>query len=227
MCQGCGVNAPPDLPSARPAATVVIAREGSDGLEVLLLKRSAVGAFAGMWVFPGGRVDDADSGDDDLQRAASAAVREAAEEAGLFVDPTQLIALSHWTPPVVAPKRFTTWFFVVPWSGGEVTIDDHEIVAEQWMSARAAIASDLPLTPPTYVTLATLAEAGSFTGLRALIEVRGIERYVTVIVKDEDDLVMMWERDAGYESGDPHVWGPRHRIRMTEGQPLLYERSGA
>ena len=136
------------LPDARPAATVIIARDAehrlplhgvpTSGLQVLLLKRSDVGAFAGMWVFPGGRVDDDDAGDDELGKAASAAAREAQEEVNLVVDPSTLIPLSHWTPPAIAPKRYTTWFFVAPWGGDEATVDDHEIVASRWIGARDA-----------------------------------------------------------------------------------------
>ena len=46
----------------RPAATVLLLREENGELEVLMMRRGAGLAFmAGMWVFPGGRVDDADA----------------------------------------------------------------------------------------------------------------------------------------------------------------------
>src|SRR5438876_6495650 len=85
-----------------PAATVVLLRDGTDGLETLLLRRNSKLEFAGgMWVFPGGRIGTADyvselvgaAGDrlPPLERepaamlaaAKRAAVREAKEEAGL------------------------------------------------------------------------------------------------------------------------------------------------
>lgn len=91
----------------RPAATVVIARDGNAGMEVLLLQRTHSAVFMpGVYVFPGGAVDDADY-DPLLWRSASelddpaasrmlgldrgglaylmAAVREAFEEAGLLL----------------------------------------------------------------------------------------------------------------------------------------------
>ena len=44
-----------------PAATVVLLREGRDGPEAYLQRRPAGMGFAGgLWVFPGGRVDEAD-----------------------------------------------------------------------------------------------------------------------------------------------------------------------
>lgn len=55
----------------RPAATVVLAREGPQGPEALLLRRPSRSAFAaGAWVFPGGVVDAADA---DLRLADGAA----------------------------------------------------------------------------------------------------------------------------------------------------------
>jgi 8-oxo-dGTP pyrophosphatase MutT (NUDIX family) len=45
----------------RDAATVMLVRDGRDGLEVFMLQRTLKAVFAGgMYVFPGGAVDDAD-----------------------------------------------------------------------------------------------------------------------------------------------------------------------
>jgi 8-oxo-dGTP pyrophosphatase MutT (NUDIX family) len=95
-----------------PAATVVVLRDGQAGLEVYLQRRTmAMGYAAGLWVFPGGRVDPADqdpaleawwSGPGPVAWAARlglglaeargtvvAACRECLEEAGvLLADPT-------------------------------------------------------------------------------------------------------------------------------------------
>ena len=37
-----------------PAATVVLLRDGDDGIELLMLKKNSKITFGGMWVFPGG-----------------------------------------------------------------------------------------------------------------------------------------------------------------------------
>ena len=213
------------LQPARPAATVVVARERGEAFEVLLLKRSEVGAFAGMWVFPGGRVDDGDAGHDEVTRAVSAAVREAREEVGVGLHPDGLIALSHWTPPAIAPKRYTTWFFVAPWAEDDVQIDNHEIVQARWISPNDALTEGLAMAPPTHVTLVTLAEADSFDGVREIVARRGIERFVTVPTQHEGALVLLWEPDAGYSAGDPTQPGSRHRMMMRDGLPHLYERT--
>jgi 8-oxo-dGTP pyrophosphatase MutT (NUDIX family) len=66
------------------ASTVVLVRETSDGIEVLLTERPATMSFAaGMMVFPGGRVDPAD-GSSGLA-AHFAAIRELFEEAGVLL----------------------------------------------------------------------------------------------------------------------------------------------
>ncbi len=53
-----------DVP-IRPAATVMLLRAGASGPEVFMLQRTHNAAFArGQFVFPGGRVDDADHGAD-------------------------------------------------------------------------------------------------------------------------------------------------------------------
>lgn len=80
----------------RLAATVILLRDGADGIETLLLCRSSrVGFFPLAWVFPGGRVDPADAalpargalpGVDEAGRvAALAAARECLEEAGIWL----------------------------------------------------------------------------------------------------------------------------------------------
>jgi 8-oxo-dGTP pyrophosphatase MutT (NUDIX family) len=54
-----GVSGSPVAP--RPAATVVVLRDGSAGLEVYIQRRTrTMGYAAGLWVFPGGRIDQAD-----------------------------------------------------------------------------------------------------------------------------------------------------------------------
>lgn len=93
------VGRPPSRPArARPAATVVLMREGADRPEVLLMRRHRSSRFVpGAWVFPGGRVDPADSGPPLYERVHGldarseppapfwvAALRELFEETGVL-----------------------------------------------------------------------------------------------------------------------------------------------
>ena len=79
----------------RPASTVVLLRDGSTVLEVLMVRRNRKLAFAGgFWVFPGGAVEEQDrvlaSGDEDAA-ARHAAAREAEEAAGVNPDPKEMV----------------------------------------------------------------------------------------------------------------------------------------
>ncbi|HTH06773.1 MAG TPA: NUDIX domain-containing protein, partial [Ilumatobacteraceae bacterium] len=74
-----------DVP-IRPAATVMLLRDGQDGIEVFMLRRTNAAVFAGgMYVFPGGRVDPADGEPGSAEAFAVAAVRECYEEAGVLL----------------------------------------------------------------------------------------------------------------------------------------------
>lgn len=89
---------PPHLPvPTRPAATVLLLRDGPKGLEVLMTRRSTTASFApGAYVFPGGGVDTLDAASHaaatrrpaqgDLQLTqAIAAIRECFEELGVLL----------------------------------------------------------------------------------------------------------------------------------------------
>ncbi len=77
--------ADPVLP-AKPAATVMLLRDAdtTEGIEVFMLRRTKAAAFAGgMYVFPGGKVEEADGDGDDAYTIA--AIRECYEEAGVLL----------------------------------------------------------------------------------------------------------------------------------------------
>jgi 8-oxo-dGTP pyrophosphatase MutT (NUDIX family) len=221
-----------NVPEASPAATVVLLRDGTSGLEVLLVQRSAHGAFAGMWVFPGGRVDatDADPAapDDDLVAARRAAAREALEEVGVELDPAHFVPFSHWTPPPMAPRRFSTWFFVVAAPSTEVAVDGSEIHDHWWLSPAEALsrrdAGEIELAPPTWVTLWELASTGSVAEAIEWASSRYPEHFSTNAVRARDSLVALWHGDAGYEDGDLERPGGRHRLWMVA-DGWRYERS--
>jgi len=87
----------PDPDRATAAATVVIARDGAEGLEVLAIERAkGMGFAAGAIAFPGGKVDPGDAPDGPcfagfggLERADATgrvtAAREAFEETGILL----------------------------------------------------------------------------------------------------------------------------------------------
>lgn len=80
----------------RPSATICLLRDGPDGMEVMMGRRSPTAKFMGnAWVFPGGRVDESDQerarhlvrGDNAPSQLPwiLAALRETVEEAGIWL----------------------------------------------------------------------------------------------------------------------------------------------
>mgnify|MGYP001811955677 FL=1 len=211
-----------------PAATVVLLRDGDEGMEALFVQRSkAVKHMGGMWVFPGGRVDDADyPGDGDEYGAAlNAAIRETREEAGLTISPDQLVYLSHWTTPEGAKKRFATWFFLaILEDGQEVSVDGGEIAHHRWIRPEAAFAeiedeeNPFRLMPPTYVSLVDIAPYQSCCEARRGIGGREAIVYAPRMLFVEEGICFLYDGDAGYESADLDAAGSRHRTYMINGQ---------
>jgi len=84
----------PEAPvKPRPASTIVLPREGEEGMEVLLLKRvKSAGFVPGAYVFPGGRVDRGDATDDLVRQVSGLTKDAAAGRLGLFVGEPPAIA---------------------------------------------------------------------------------------------------------------------------------------
>jgi len=103
----------------RPAATVLLLRDGANGIEVLMTRRAMTASFApGAYVFPGGGIDAADTAahplaarratQDDLRLTqAIAAIRESFEELGIllarhadgrFADANDIAAIDRQAP---------------------------------------------------------------------------------------------------------------------------------
>ncbi|MDQ2729337.1 MAG: NUDIX domain-containing protein [Actinomycetota bacterium] len=225
--------------AASPAATVAVLRDGDGGLEVLLVRRNPKGSFAGMWVFPGGRVDvedlraavggvmDAGTGiegaDGEVAAARHAAGREAEEEAGLRLDRGRMEVLSWWLPPAEAARRFATWFFVAAVAPGHaVVIDQTEVHDHVWVEPAEALArrdrDELSLAPPTWMTLHWLAQHRDAASVLAAAASRPPERFVTHAVFSRPGTLaaVVWEGDEGYEDGDLERPGPRRRLVTGE-----------
>ena len=164
----------------RPAATVVLLRDGPDGIEVWLQRRAASLVFApGMHAFPGGRVDDDEVtssvvhdvsheqsvwGDDDAETVRAhlaAAVRETHEESGVQLDPSTLVPWARWVTPPGDSRRYDARFYVARCPADQSPNPlTGEVEAGQWFVVRAAVdafaTGTLPMWPPTISTLVSL-----------------------------------------------------------------------
>jgi 8-oxo-dGTP pyrophosphatase MutT (NUDIX family) len=219
-----GVSVPSQ--SLHQAATVVVVRDGTADdvpcIETLMLRRNERGTFGGMWVFPGGRVDDGDvdprAPDDEMAAARRAASREALEEAALILHPSDMVVLSHWRPPSIVPKGFATWFFVAAASDADVTVDGAEIHEHAWLTPAEVLsrrdAGEVTLAPPTFVTLYVLAQHDTVGGLLAALHRATPERFHTQIGRDGETSVALWHGDEWYEE-QPGPSGARHRLIMA------------
>jgi 8-oxo-dGTP pyrophosphatase MutT (NUDIX family) len=165
----------------RLAASVILVRDAAvpggpedaaSALEVFVQHRVTTMDFAaGMVVFPGGRVDQADSSgwdftDDVVERHAAAwhrssiaaqpssarfnagrvlaaAQREVFEEAGLRLDAATLRPWANWVTPADQPKRFDTYFYVAcPVSGAEPRHQTTEASSSLWMPVRGVLEAE-------------------------------------------------------------------------------------
>ncbi|MGE3275985.1 MAG: NUDIX domain-containing protein [Vicinamibacterales bacterium] len=172
----------------RPASTVVVLRAG-DPFDVLMVRRNDQVAFmAGAYVFPGGRVDEADRAvprpeagfaprfadltADEEWPFHVAAARELLEEASVRIAPTELRPIAHWVTPEIEIRRYDTRFFVTVMPEDQVARHDAgETTALEWVTPDQAIArcraGEIQLPPPTWTTLRRL---GRFTTLDAVLE---------------------------------------------------------
>jgi len=213
----------------QPSATVVLVRDGADGLEVLLVQRDrAVAHMGGMWVFPGGKVEREDytAAGDDYQAAVNAALRETREEAGVSVSPEQLVYLSHWTTPEGAKRRFATWFFLtILEAGQEIVVDGSEIAAYRWvrpgdaLAESADVAHELRLMPPTFVSVSELVDCRDCAQARRLIGGREPVVYAPRMLSVEGGMCFLYAGDAGYETGQLDAPPPPVHGRRPAGIP--------
>jgi 8-oxo-dGTP pyrophosphatase MutT (NUDIX family) len=228
----------------RPAATVVILREGRP-FEVLMVRRNDQVAFmAGAYVFPGGRVDEGDSrgleglrawGPErlpprfaDLDLAGEwahrrAAVRELSEEANVRIAPEVLEPFAHWvTPPVVESRRYDTRFFLARMPAGqEARHDADETTALDWMTPAQAIARsrgrEILLPPPTWTTLRQLERFGSIDEAFAWARACTIVRVQPDIARRDGETVMTLPGDPLFPAMDGWEIPEDTRFVLEEG----------
>lgn len=178
----------------RQAATVMLVRDTSAGLEVYMMRRARTMVFAGgLYAFPGGGVD---SRDVDVRAAA---VRELHEETG--VQGAQLRLWCRWITPEFEPRRYDTWFYLAAMPDGQQARDiSGEASWAGWMSPADALRDEsVNLLPPTAVTLSELAKLSSVDEAVVSAVNRDLTPVVPKMVWSTDPPTMALPGDDGYE----------------------------
>jgi 8-oxo-dGTP pyrophosphatase MutT (NUDIX family) len=184
----------------RLASSVIVLRGGGDALEVLLVRRTPAARFmGGVWVFPGGAVDD---GEDEVD----AALRELQEEAAIGgVGRDALVRFSQWITPAEVKIRFDTHFFLAPVpDGAEPVVDGEEIVDLGWFSPTAALEAysrgELELVFPTIKHLEQLATFATADDLLTYARGRHVEAIEPRVIMGGETARVVLPGEPGYEA---------------------------
>jgi 8-oxo-dGTP diphosphatase len=119
---------------------VVAAALTNQAGEILLQKRPEGRQMAGLWEFPGGKVDAGESPE-------SALVRELREELGIDVEPQDLFPLTFASAPLEGRNLLLLLYRCYQWRGEPQPLDTPEIrwLRPQDMGALAMPPADVPL----------------------------------------------------------------------------------
>jgi 8-oxo-dGTP pyrophosphatase MutT (NUDIX family) len=191
----------------RAAASIVLLRRGGKhsqrALEVLLLKRSEEARFMpGVWVFPGGSLDEADGAEEAGLRAC--ALRELAEEAGIELEAgEELVPFSRWITPEVIATRFDAWFFLaLAPAHTPPQPDGVETTEARWFRPAAALEAqqtgEIDLSFPTQRQLRWLAEFRTSDEAMAAYRERPIEPILPKVVEDGPEPRVVLPGEPGY-----------------------------
>jgi 8-oxo-dGTP pyrophosphatase MutT (NUDIX family) len=191
----------------RPAASVLVMREGDDGIELLFVRRSPDLKFmGGAWVFPGGTVlpEDGDEGEDLTYRVCGA--RETYEEARITLpEPEKLVPFSRWVTPELAPMRFDTRFYLtIAPDGAEPAPDRREVDrAEWWTPAKALhlfIRDEADLHFPTIKQVERIAEFETAEDALEAARTTPVETILPRVAASDDGFEILLPGDPGYDS---------------------------
>ncbi len=226
-----------------PSATLILLRDShdDDGIETLIMRRSSKMDFlGGFWVFPGGGVEEQDAAVDEIQTALNAAVRETFEEAGVKANPENLLPVSKWVAPEVAPKRFSTWVFISEADGQIAEADGSEMTDSLWVKPGRAIEKhrfhEIDLLPPTLISLMGLSGFSSVSDVLAHYQNKSPLEFLPRASYLDEQLVMLYQGDAGYDKPDAEnttnttvrhrcmqitvEWSPNWRPGITSARPF-------
>ena len=166
----------------RPAASVILWRQGATGAQVLMGQRGSAAVFMpSKYVFPGGGVDATDHSTGHLsdqchsrltlncpphaptpEALCGCTLRELAEETGCHLPPLALLQfIFRAITPAGAPRRFDARFFLAKAALIDGDLEDFSAATDElrhlhWISLTEASSLDLP-----FITEVVLAEVAA------------------------------------------------------------------
>lgn len=191
---------------ARHASSVLVLRDGAEGIEILFVRRAPELKFmGGAWVFPGGALHSEDGEPDDDFAHRRCAIRETFEEAGLRLDdPSHLVPYSRWITPEQAPIRFDTRFYLARAPENATAHPDRKEVdrAEWWTAAKAIelyVTDDVQIHFPTIKQIEPLAEFATVHDALEAAAHTPVEPILPRIVAGDDGFDILLPGDPGYD----------------------------
>ena len=159
----------------------------------------------GVWVFPGGAVDDDDGGADEEARHRVCAIRELAEEADIeLAADAELVPFSRWITPEPVPIRFDTRFYLaLAPAHSPPKPDGSETVDAGWFEPAAALQScregRLQLVFPTIKNLESLSEYSNAEEAIAAARGQTVEPILPRVIGDGEGRKVVLPGQPGYE----------------------------
>jgi 8-oxo-dGTP pyrophosphatase MutT (NUDIX family) len=219
-----------EVVAAKLAATVLLVRDGPEGLQVFMVVRHRQIEFAsGALVFPGGKVEPEDlalAGGDDDKAARIAAIRETHEECGVLLAPGgslvdwlagdvtpalgALVPFAHWITPPILPKRFDTRFYIVEAPEGQTAVHDGgEAVDSIWIEPAhglaEAAAGRFTLVLPTRLNLELLGQSATAAEAISAARARRVTPIEPIATKTATGYRLAIPADAGYGASEYEV----------------------
>jgi len=164
---------------------------------VLIAQRPQGKTLAGLWEFPGGKVEPG-------ERPEATLIRELHEEAAIELDGTgALVKFSRWITPAQVQIRFDTHFFLAPLPlGQEPQVDGQEVVDLRWCTPQAALDAhadgQLALVFPTIKHLEQLSGFASVAELIAYASGRDVQPVEPKVLLEGEVARVLLPGDPGY-----------------------------